>query len=124
MYTVSVEANFSAIHRVRSADGSLEPPHGHDWRVRAYFGRNELDEQEMVVDFLEAKSGLEAAIADLNHANLNEIEVFRDRNPTAEAVAKLLFDRLRGRGLAALIRVEVTEAAGCVASFESGGAEL
>ena len=42
MYEVSVEALFSASHRLRLYDGELEPPHGHDWRVTATFRGDSL----------------------------------------------------------------------------------
>ena len=120
MYSVRVETSFCATHRVRLPDGTVEPSHGHDWRVRAYFTGAELDDKDMIVDFDAARETLCAVAAALNHADLNNIKAFRDRNPTAEVVARYMFEQVRERGFPQVCRVEVTEAPGCVASFEDG----
>lgn len=119
MFSVSVEAGFSAVHRVRLSDGTLEPPHGHDWRVRAWFAASQLDDRGMVVDFCAARLALESVVAQFHHRDLNAQEVFSGLNPTAEVVARVVFDRLRGAAFDTLRRVEVTEAPGCVAAYES-----
>ena len=117
MFTVSVQSGFSAMHRVRFRDGSVEPRHGHDWVVRAEFTRADLDECGMVVDFLEARRVLDAIVGELHHTDLNEHPALGGANPTAEAVARYVFDRVRDAGLTDIRRVEITEAPGCVASF-------
>lgn len=121
MYTAIVEATFHASHRVKLPDGSLEPLHGHDWVVRAHFRTPDLDDKDMVVDFCTVQQALADVTAPLSGRNLNELPDFRGRTPTAELVARLVFDRLEGWGLRTLHRVEVTEAHGCVAAYERGG---
>ena len=118
MYSVSVETSFCATHRVRLPDGTVEPSHGHDWRVRVFFARAELDDNGMVVDFDAARETLCAVTATLHHADLNAIRAFAGRNPTAEVVARYLFEQVRKRGFPQICCVEVTEAPGCVATFE------
>ena len=118
MFTIMVEARFSAVHRVRYADGTVEDPHGHDWRVRAFFTKPELDDAGMVIDFGEAQAALMSAVGDFDGTDLNAHPALRGANPTAEVMAKHLFDRLTADGLSALRCIEVTEAPGCVASFE------
>ncbi len=117
MYGVIVEAGFSAVHRLRLADGTLEPLHGHDWRVRAHFTRAMLDDHGMVLDFDTAAAALKSVIASLDHADLNEHEGLSELNPTAEVVAKHVFDRLVATQIPAPARVEVTEAPGCMAWY-------
>ncbi len=117
MYTVTVEARFSAVHQVRLGDGTLEPPHGHDWLVRACFSRSELDEAGMVVDFSKARSALQSVLARLDRADLNSHEGLAGKNPTAEVVARYIYDRMAEPGLSVLRRIEVTEALGCVAAY-------
>ena len=121
MYTVTIEAGFSARHRVRLPDGVLEPPHSHDWRIRALFGRDELDESAMVIDFDRARSSLESVLAGLHQTDLNHHRGLAGRNPTAEVVARYVFEQLRTLGLSTLRRIDVTEAPGCVAGFELTG---
>lgn len=119
MYNIRVETTFSALHRVHLPDGSLEPIHGHDWVVRAIFGADQLDRHGMVVDFLEARSALEAAVAPLHHGDLNDYPAFAEKSPTAENVARTVFDHIYGQGFSRLLlRVEVIEAPGCLATYE------
>ena len=118
MYAVTVEANFQAFHRLRLPDGTLEPRHAHDWRVRARFVQAELDDAGMVVDFGKAQSALESVAKHLDGTDLNDHAHLAVANPTAELVAKHIFERLAGLGLSALRRVEVMEAPGCTATFE------
>jgi 6-pyruvoyltetrahydropterin/6-carboxytetrahydropterin synthase len=118
MFTVIVETGFSAIHSVVLPDGTLEPPHGHDWRVRAHFAAEALNEFGMVVDFEEAKKALSQVAAQLEQTNLNENPEIPGPCPTAEVVARHIFEQIRRQGLPSLKKVEVTEAPGCVAAYE------
>ncbi len=119
MYSTIVEATFPAVHRIRRSDGTREQPHEHDWLVRAHFTRANLDDSGMVVDFDIAQSALEDVVADLRYADLCEHAPFAGLNPTAENVARYIFDRIRATGLASISRVDVTEAAGCTAAYET-----
>ncbi len=118
MYTTVVDAGFSAVHRVPLADGTLEPRHGHDWTVRVHVSRPELDARGMVVDFCQVRSVLEAILTGLHHTDLNEHVAFSGRPPTAEWVARFVFDRLGGEAVSGVSRVEVLEAPGCMAVYE------
>lgn len=118
MYTVSITSSFNALHQVKLPDGGIEPLHGHDWAVRVWFSAEALDAHDMVVDFVRATEALRAVLAPLHHSNLNESLGSRDgRLPTAEVVARHIFDALRARGLAQTSAVEVTEAPGCTSSY-------
>jgi 6-pyruvoyl-tetrahydropterin synthase len=118
VFTITVEAGFSATHRVRYPDGTVEEPHDHDWRVRAFFSRPQLDDVGMVIDFGEAQAALRSAVNEFENTDLNAHPTLCGANPTAEVVAKHLFDRVLAAGVTTLRRVEVTEAPGCVAIFE------
>lgn len=119
MYEISVEACFNAVHRVPLPNGELEPLHGHDWKVRATFRGAELDAGGMVVDFIAAQRALEAAVRPLDHTDLGACPMLRQAPPTAEVVARMIFDLLAsepdlGRSLYC---VAVVEAPGCRASY-------
>ena len=118
MFAISIEAGFSAFHRVRYLNGTIEEPHGHDWRVRAFFTKSQLDDAGMVIDFGEAQAALRSAVGPFDGTDLNAHPALHGANPTAEVVAKHVFDRLSAAGFPMLCRVEVTEAPGCVAIFE------
>ena len=118
MYTIIVEMGFYAVHQVRLLDGTLEELHGHDWMVRAHFMRAELDDVGMVLDYDEARSGLESVLAPLRGGNLNDAKAFAGLNPTAEIVATHVFEGLLQLGFSSTRKIEVTEAPGCIATFE------
>ena len=119
-YGVHIEAGFCATHQVRLPSGKLEALHGHDWGVRVHFIADQLDPCDMVVDFDRARGVVEAILAPLKHANLNQHPDFASRNPTAEVVAEWLLKRIRAEQLPCVSRVEITEAPGCVATAEWG----
>lgn len=125
MYEVSVEAIFSASHRVRLGDGTLEPLHGHDWRVTVIFAGPSLDETGILVDFEAASRKLDEVVRRLHHTDLNDNPLLRGANPSAEHVARSIFDALREDDALArrLTRVTVTEAPGCSASYLVGPAD-
>lgn len=80
---------------------------------------NTLDRLGMLMDFREAKRLLHEALERLDHRCLNDIEPFRDTNPTTENIARTLFEALtarlpRGIGVA---KVTAWESDGCGASY-------
>jgi len=118
MYTVSVEATFSATHRVALPDGALEPIHGHDWRVRVFLASAVLDESNMVADFEAVQQTLHSVLSRWQHRDLNEHADFAATSPTAEMVARVVYEKLRASGLGNLVRVRITERPGCIAEYE------
>lgn len=118
VYRVIVETRFSATHRIRLHDGTVEPRHGHDWGVRATFAKPSLDELGMVIDFEEAGKVLNQVAAELNYGDLNELPMLRGKNPTTEVVAEWIFQRLVELGVSSVTQVEVTEAPGCLAVYD------
>lgn len=94
MYQLKVKANFSAAHAVKFKDGSIEPLHGHNWKLAVWVSSETLDECAMVVDFEELKKLIgELVLSKLDHANLNDIPAFSG-NATCETVAKWIYDEL------------------------------
>lgn len=115
MYSVVVEAGFSATHHICLHDGSEEPKHGHDWHVRVTFTKPALDELGMVIDFAEAKRVLKQVVDQLDYRDLNEVPVLRGKNPTTEVVAEWIFQRVVELGVTSIAEVELTEAPRCSA---------
>jgi 6-pyruvoyltetrahydropterin/6-carboxytetrahydropterin synthase len=122
-YEVRVEGRFSAVHRLRLPDGSLEPLHGHDWKVECIFRGPLLEPVGWVIDFEEASRALGRVLAGVDHGDLNSLAWLEGGNPTAERVARVLFERLRaelGPGRP-LVGVLVEEAPGCLAAYWRAG---
>ncbi len=112
MFTVAVRARFNASHSVEVGSGPREAPHGHDWTVEAEVGAETLDRHGLVIDFHRVERLLTDCLAQFDGALLDELHDFADSNPTAENVARAIFDKLEPnlpRGRCTLRRVTVWE---------------
>jgi 6-pyruvoyltetrahydropterin/6-carboxytetrahydropterin synthase len=90
-FLVYRESTFSAAHRLRNYRGKCENVHGHNWRVRLYAARPELDPNGFVVDFKELDAILLRILDRLDHKDINEVPPFTTENPTAEHLARHIF---------------------------------
>ncbi len=123
MYTVTVTARFSAAHRLREYQGNCERLHGHNWEVRLTAVAEQVDASGMVVDFRELRELLRNTVAPFDHTVLNETSPFDRINPTAENVARHVFDAVKQAGMtgtARILRVSVAESEGSWASYAPG----
>ncbi len=123
MYWISIDASFNASHQLAFADGTREPLHAHRWAVTAAVCSDVLDEQGLVMDFLDLQRAVQAVLADFEAKQLENTPIFAGRNASAEAVAKALYDRIAPYipAPARLGYIEVTEAAGCRARYAPSG---
>lgn len=118
MYTVRVEASFAAAHFLSHYQGKCERLHGHNYRVFAYARGAELDSGGMLLDFGVLKGSLREVLEDLDHSLLNDMEIFAG-DPSAERIAKYIFDELARRLPAIpLSAVEVFETDTSMARYE------
>lgn len=90
-FLVYRESTFSAAHRLRNYRGKCENVHGHNWRVRLYASRPELDPNGFVLDFKELDAILARVLDRLDHQDINEVAPFTAENPTAEHIARHIF---------------------------------
>lgn len=95
MYEISVRSHFSAAHHLRDYPGDCEKHHGHNWMVEVAVRCSATDSLGMAVDFRVVKKALREVLSDLDHADLNELPYFGDRNPSSENIAVHIFQRLR-----------------------------
>jgi len=120
MFRVTREIHFCYGHRLLNYDGKCRHLHGHNGRAIITLESAELDQLGMVVDFSHIKRVVQTWIDEtLDHKMIlhrddpvlpelrrqNEPVVVIDVNPTAENLAKLIFDFARSADLPV---VEVT----------------
>lgn len=119
MFTVSVETHFRASHQLALPDGSKEPVHHHYWSVTADVISDELNNMGLVIDFHKLRSILDKATAELNNTSLHKIDYFRRNNPTAENVAKYIYEKLKKKlpENVTLRNISVIEEPGCSAKY-------
>ena len=110
MYEVSVEDSFSAGHALRGYRGKCENPHGHNYKVRVTLAGESLDPIGLLYDFKDLKAMINQVIDRLDHQFLNDLEEFRQQNPSAENMAKYFYQEISRRLHAATDgRVRITQ---------------
>ena len=93
LYEIQVSAAFEAAHFINGYDGKCARLHGHNWTVEAVVRGDKLDELGMLIDFKILKAELKKVLDDFDHRFLNELETFSEENPTAENLARKIFQR-------------------------------
>lgn len=116
MYSIKVEADFSAAHNLRGYKGKCEELHGHNWKVEVWLQKDKLDKTGMVLDFRQLKMRLNKVLKKLDHKHLNNIAYFRRVNPTSENIAKYIYDSLKAQA-SSLKSVTVWESDNSSASY-------
>lgn len=114
MYQVIREIEFSYAHRLPEHAGKCKRLHGHNGKVWVEVSSDQLDEQGMVVDFYEIKKQIEGWIDEtLDHRTIlfegdplvkvlhgaGEKLIVMKEIPTAENLARLIFDEAKKRNL-------------------------
>ena len=119
MFTISVETQFRALHQLTLADGSKEPMHEHNWIVTTSVSSDKLDGMGLVMDFGRLREEVGEITDEFDNGRLDDADYFRRNNPSAENVAKYIFDKLEPKlpNGVKLRSVKVVEEAGCSAKF-------
>lgn len=121
MFTVFKDYSFAAGHAIRGHRGGCQNLHGHNYRVRVHVSAPQLDELGMVIDFAELKQILTAVVGRFDHAVINDLPPFDERNTTAELLSQYIHDEVAARLPAGrtVRRVEVWETDTSCAIFEA-----
>lgn len=120
MYEVIITHPFVAAHRLKLYDGSLEPLHGHNWKMEVRLAGKDLDKIEVLIDFLEVKAKVAELLKKIDYTYLNENLQLEGRNPSAEVVAYWLFQKINDavrHPVARVRKVTVWETEDCAASY-------
>jgi 6-pyruvoyltetrahydropterin/6-carboxytetrahydropterin synthase len=95
MFEVTIEQSFAAGHALRNYRGKCENVHGHNYRCQVTLEGQELDSTGLLIDFVAAKKVLQAVVDRLDHQWLNEFPPFDVLNPSAENIAKYIYEEFR-----------------------------
>ncbi len=122
MYEVFTEKNFCGAHRLRNYNGACENLHGHNWEVRVTVRSETLNDIGLAIDFKVVKKNLNVILDRLDHTDLNDTFTEEVGNPSAENLAKHIFDELKisiakEDGDAFMYRVDIWETPGNCASY-------
>jgi 6-pyruvoyltetrahydropterin/6-carboxytetrahydropterin synthase len=123
MYSVAKRIEFCYGHRLLDYNGVCAHPHGHNAVAELEIRSSTLDGRNMVMDFTDIKRAIKTWVdKELDHKmilrqddplvpvlqGMREPVFTLDGNPTAERIARLIFDVARDQGLP-VARVTVWE---------------
>lgn len=120
MFELRVKVDFAAAHHLVGYPGDCARPHGHNWELEIFARSSGLDSLGMAIDFRKIKSAAKELISVWDHQDLNQLEDFKERNPSAEQIAKISYDRLSewiNTENTKIARVTVWENSRCSASY-------
>lgn len=132
MFHVAREIDFCYGHRLLNYDGKCRFLHGHNGRVVITFAAERLDDRGMVLDFSEIKQAVSTWIDDqLDHRMLlhrddplvpvlkdhDQPMYLMDANPTAENIAKLIYDYTSAQGFP-IVDARLWETPKCYAVYQ------
>ncbi|OAI40820.1 6-pyruvoyl tetrahydrobiopterin synthase [Planctomycetaceae bacterium SCGC AG-212-D15] len=132
MFRVTREIRFCYGHRLLNYRGKCRHLHGHNGRAVIALEAPELDRLGMVVDFTQIKEAVSTWIDEtLDHRMLlhrddpvlaylreqGEPVYVMDVNPTAENIARLIFDYTASRGFP-VVEVQLWETDHCFATYK------
>ncbi len=116
MFELKVESSFSAAHHLLNYDGECENQHGHNWRVEAYVRGENLDKSNLLIDFKILKKKLNKVLDELDHTDINQLELFKGVSPSSEIISKYIYGELK-KDIPELFKVSVWETVNACASF-------
>lgn len=131
MFRVTREIDFCYGHRLLNYEGKCKHLHGHNGRAVITIESAELDERGMVLDFSDIKRVVSNWIdANLDHRmilrrddparatleQLGEPMFLVDENPTAENIARLIFEYTKSQGFP-IVEVRLWETPHCFATY-------
>ena len=131
MFRVTREIDFCYGHRLLNYEGKCRHLHGHNGRAVITLQTSSLDDRGMVLDFSEIKRVVARWIdGNLDHRMILHrqdplVEVLKERgeplylidtNPTAENIARLIFEFTAGQGFP-VVDVQFWETPQCFATY-------
>ncbi len=132
MYRVTREVDFCYGHRLLNYNGKCKYLHGHNGRAVIAIESDALDERGMVLDFTDIKQAVSKWVDEhLDHrmilhrddpaarvlADMGEPLYLMDANPTAENIARLIYDITARQGFP-IVEVRLWETPRCFATYQ------
>ena len=97
MYNLSIETNFSAAHHIKGHEGSCRRLHGHNWKIKVDVSAEKLNKIGIALDFQHLQDLTREVLKQFDHQYINEMPPFTDMNPTAENLARYIYEQIEGK---------------------------
>lgn len=129
MLTVTRRFEISYSHRLPGYQGQCANLHGHNAHIEVSFSHLGIQTGAypgMIIDFKDINSKVGKILDEFDHAHLNDMEYFKDINPTAEnmtlTIANLI---MKDESIKAqLVSVKITETSDSWAMWTNDGESL
>ena len=95
MFELKIITHFAAAHRLKMVAKKCENMHGHNWKIEVCVAGKILTDAGVLIDFGELKGYLSEIIEKLDHKFLNELDFFRNDNPSSENIAYYIAHELK-----------------------------
>ena len=96
-YQLKVVTESASAHTLRDYPGACSRMHGHNWKVELEAVATRLDDVGMAIDFKVMKNAAKEIGDKLDHRYLNDLEPFKEVNPTAENIAAYMYKAISAR---------------------------
>jgi len=126
MYEVTIIKSFSAAHLLAQIGGKCEELHGHNFKVEVTLAAPNLNESGLLIDFRVVKKWLNEILDQMDHKHLNELPYFAGINPSAENIAKYIYDQMKLKikePQVRIARIKVWESENAVVTYIGDWAE-
>ncbi len=95
MFELKVITHFAAAHQLKMVAKKCENMHGHNWKIEVCVAGENLNDFGVIMDFGEIKKYLSEIMKKLDHKLLNELDWFRNNNPSSENIALYIATELQ-----------------------------
>jgi len=134
MFLVKISSHFYSAHRLADYNGKCANLHGHNYKVDAFFRSDDLTKTGFVIDFGKLKKVLNKITDKYDHkailkqCNMNtdlislltsegEEVILLEKNPTAENLAKIIYNELWANFPGLVSKVRIYESEDCYAEY-------
>jgi 6-pyruvoyltetrahydropterin/6-carboxytetrahydropterin synthase len=104
-YQLKVVTDFASAHTLQGYPGACSRMHGHNWKVELEAVATKLDDIGMGIDFKVLKQAANEVADELDHRYLNDLEPFKEINPTAENIAAYMYREISTRIISDRVKV-------------------
>ncbi len=96
MFELKVKSKFAGAHQLTMVGEKCENLHGHNWKVEVCVTGEKLNSAGVLADFGDIKKAVRNVVdGELDHKFLNELDMFKDMQPTSERIAVYIAERVQ-----------------------------
>ena len=96
MFELKIKTRFAGAHQLTMVGQKCENLHGHNWQVEVCVKGQTLNSAGVLADFGDIKQAVREVVdQELDHRFLNELDMFKDQQPTSERIAVYIARRVQ-----------------------------